>query len=160
MHTLTTVLLLAVSLASALADEATDASAAMTRDALPGAKLKSLTPEKLGGAARTHLLVHPWAVAAAYRVGAGFYNLDIKNTFHRGSGGDDTIEKLIRQNCRKPVTVGGHAACLRVSEGRASLHWYLPDRLTVDLAASDEATVRKLGSELPMGKLAALSRAK
>src|SRR5262249_7870199 len=107
-----------------------------------------------------NLLDYPWAMGAAYKAGDRYYNLDIKNTFHRGKAGDDSLEKMMQEHCPKTVTIGGYEACLRVSTGRASLHWYLPDRLTVDLAASDEATVRKLATELPLAKLAALSRAK
>ncbi len=137
------------------------AAADPTSDAVPGAALRALVPPTLGGARLARSLDYPWSAVAAYEVGGGrYYNLDLQNTFHRGMGGDDSGEKAQLAACKQKATVAGFPACVRVEPGTAFVRWYLPDRLVVSLAAADEATVRKLALELPLAKLAKLSRTK
>lgn len=130
-----------------------------TAGAIPGEQLKPLAPPKLGGTARTQLHPQAFTVIAAYDLGGTYANLDIKNTYHRGKR-DTSLEDMFARQCPRIEKVGGFAACVRVSPDRASLHWYLPDRLTVDLSAPDEAVVRKMAADLPLARIAALSAAR
>jgi hypothetical protein len=132
----------------------------MTKGAVPREQLLPLVPQKLAGFARTDLLDYPFSSSAAYKLDGGRYaNLDLQNTFLRGSG-DSSLVDLARRMCPKTEKVNGFDACVRIEPGRASLHWYLPDRLTVDLSSPDEALTRKMAAELPLKDLARLSAAK
>lgn len=127
-----------------------------TRGALPGDELRGFASQELAGVARTRVLEQAFSVAAAYALDDGGYlNLDIQNTFHRGAGSD--LHEELARSCRTIEEVEGHDACARVEEGRASLTWYLPDRLTVSLAGPGETLVRTAARDLPLDELAELS---
>jgi hypothetical protein len=139
------------------AAEADRAMEAMTQGAIDGSILMKFAPATLAGVTRSNRLEQVFAVAAAYELDNGTYaNLDIKNTFRRG--GVDLEDQLMRA-CKRTEKVGGHVACVIVKADRASFHWDLPDRLTVDLSAPDEKLLRKMAAELPLGEIAALSKA-
>lgn len=130
---------------------------AMTAGAVDGAQLMRFAPETLAGVTRSDRLEQVFAVAAAYQLDNGTYaNLDIKNSFRRG--GIDLEDQLMRA-CKRSEKVAGHQACVIVKPDRASFHWDLPDRLTVDLSAPDEKLARKMAAELPLAEIAALSKA-
>lgn len=140
------------------------ASADMTDGAVPAEQIKPLVPHKLGGVEPYQALDYPWAVAIAYKLPDGHYaNLDIQNTFHRSTH-DTTLEDLNNKSpssmCPKKETISGYVACVKIGDGSASIRWYLPDRLTVRVAAPTEDTVRKMAADLPIAKLAALSAKK
>jgi hypothetical protein len=129
----------------------------MTAGAVDGAQLMRFAPETLAGLTRTNRLEQVFAVAAAYELGNGTYaNLDIKNSFRRG--GIDLEDQLMRA-CKRPEKVAGYTACVIVKPDRASFHWDLPDRLTVDLSAPSEKLARKMAAELPLAEVATLSKA-
>lgn len=130
----------------------------MTRGALDGSRLMRFAPATLAGITRSHRDEQVFAVAAAYELdgGGGYANLDIKNSFRRG--GIDLEDQLMRA-CKRTEKIAGHAACLIVKPDRASAHWDLPDRLTVDLSAPDEQLLRKMAAELPLAEIAELSKA-
>jgi hypothetical protein len=131
----------------------------MTAQSVPGTALVPFVPATLAGVARSHLLDQAFGVAAAYDMGGAKYlNLDIGNTFQRETGSD--LEQMFDRTCERNEVIGGHRGCVRVSEDRASIHWYLPDRLKVDLAAPDEKTLRAAVKDIPLAKLAELSAAK
>jgi hypothetical protein len=130
------------------------------KGAIAGTELAPFAPVKLGGTARSNVLEQAYAVGAAYALDGGAYvNLDIKNTFAR-SLGESMIEARLAEECLTTEMIAGHAACIRVEPERTAIHWHLPDRLTVDLAAPDEATARKCAAELRLKDLAALSSTK
>lgn len=135
----------------------------MTAGAVPGEQIKPFVPDTLAGVGLTNRLDYPWSQAGAYKLADGGYaNLDIQNTFHRGTH-DTSIEDRSAKACPKRETVRGFAACVRIrpaSDGGASIRWYLPDRLTVRIAAPTEALVRKMAGELPIAALAKLSAAR
>lgn len=142
------------------------ALADMTEGAVPAAQIKPLVPEKLAGIEPSHALDYPWAVANAYQLPEGGYaNLDIQNTFHRGSH-NTSLEDMNNSNaslCPKKERINGYVACVKVaakSDGGTAIRWYLPDRLTVRIAAPTEELARKMAADLPIGKLAALSARK
>jgi hypothetical protein len=127
----------------------------ITAGAVPGEQLDGFAPAMLGGVARTNTLPQAFAIAAAYRLdGDAYANLDIKNTFRRGGL---TAEDHAMSSCARKEQVAGHVACVRLTADRASFHWDLPDRLTVDLSAPDEALARKMAQDLPLAEIAALS---
>ena len=129
----------------------------MTQGALDGSILMKFAPATLAGVTRSNRLEQVFAVAAAYQLDDGTYaNLDIKNTFRRG--GVDLEDQLMRA-CKRTEKVGGHTACVIRRDDRASFHWDLPDRLTVDLSAPDEKLLRKMAAELPLAEIAELSKA-
>lgn len=147
-----------------VAGTAASAAAEMTDGAVPGEKIKALVPKKLAGLAASHALDYPWSYAAAYTLPEGGYaNLDIQNTFHRGTK-DTSMEdrnQASKTMCPKKEKLGGFMACVRVdADGSAAIRWYLPDRLTVRIAAPSEKLTRKMAGELPIAKLAKLSAAK
>lgn len=142
------------------------ASADPTQGAVPAEQIRPLVPKQLAGIAPSNSLDYPWAVAIAYKLPDGTYaNLDIQNTFHRGQQ-DTAIEDLNSSSprlCPKKEKVTGYVACVRVDtppNGGAAIRWYLPDRLTVRIAAPTEALARKMAADLPIAKLAALSAKK
>lgn len=129
----------------------------MTRGAVDGSRLMQFAPATLAGITRSNRLEQVFAVAAAYQLDDGTYaNLDIKNSFRRG--GIDLEDQLMRA-CKRTEKVGGHVACVIVKPDRASFHWDIPDRLTVDLSAPDEKLLREMAAELPLAEIAALSKA-
>jgi hypothetical protein len=129
----------------------------MTRGAVDGSRLMGFAPATLAGVTRSHRHEQVFAVAAAYELdGGGYANLDIKNSFRRG--GIDLEDQLMRA-CKRSEQVAGHVACVIVKPDRASAHWDLPDRLTVDLSAPDEKLLRQMAAELPLADIAALSKA-
>jgi hypothetical protein len=139
------------------------ASADMTTGAIPGEQLVKFAPVKAGGVARSDLLDQAFATAAAYRLDAGQYaNLDIQNTFHRGSGDTSIVDRYLASKtlCPKKERVGGFTACVRVESDRATLYWYFPDRLTVTLSAPTEKLVRAMAADLKLAALANLSAAR
>jgi hypothetical protein len=139
------------------AAEADRAMEAMTQGAVDGSMLMKFAPATLAGVTRSNRLEQVFAVAAAYQLDNGEYaNLDIKNSFRRG--GVDLEDQLMRA-CKRTEKIGGHLACVIVKTDRAAFHWDLPDRLTVDLSAPDEKLLRKMAAELPLGEIAALSKA-
>jgi hypothetical protein len=137
----------------------------MTAGSVPGETLLKFIPTKLGGIARSNLLDQVWASGAAYKLPDGSYaNLDIQNTFHRGSH-DTSIEELNAgpSLCPTKETLQGHSACIKVrpkSDGGTSIRWYLPDRLSVRIAAPTEELARKMAAELPIAELAKLAAAR
>jgi hypothetical protein len=132
----------------------------MTQGAIPGAELVAFAPAKVAGIARSNLLDQAFAVAAAYKLESGYLNLDIQNTFHRGTR-NTSIEDLYLGNkklCGTREKVSGYAACVRVGEdGKTVIHWYLPDRLKVSVAAPTEKLARAMAADLPIAALAKLS---
>jgi hypothetical protein len=132
------------------------ARADVTTGAIPGNELVAFAPGNLAGVARTQLLEQAFAVAAAYQLPSGYANLDIQNTFHRGKGSTE-LEDYFAKSCKVKEKVTGFVACVRVTPDRASLRWYLPDRLTVTLSAPGEKLVRQMAAALPLGALAQLS---
>ncbi len=136
----------------------TGARADVTTGAIPGEELVALAPVSLAGIARTQLLDQAFAVAAAYRLPNGYANLDIQNTFHRGRGNTE-LEDFFAKSCKVKEKVAGFVACVRVEPNRASVRWYLPDRLTVTLSAPEEKLVRRMADALPLVALAKLSAA-
>ena len=143
---------------------ASPAAAEMTDGAVPAEQIKPLVPKKLAGLAASHALDYPWSVAAAYTLPDGGYaNLDIQNTFHRGTKNTSIEDRnqTSKTLCPKKEKLGGYMACVSVEgDGSAAIRWYLPDRLTVRIAAPSEKLTRKMASELPIAKLAKLSAAK
>ena len=137
---------------------------AMTAGAIPGEKLAPFVPKQLGGIAVTQPFDQAYAAGGAYQLPDGGYaNLDIQNTFIRGSH-DDSLEKLNDRGslCPTHEKILGHVACVKVgatSDGGTSIRWYLPDRLSVRIAAPTEALARKLAADLPLAALAKLSAA-
>ena len=142
---------------------ATPAAADMTDGAVPAEKITPLIPKKLAGYAPSQVLDYPWSHVAAYTVDGGYANLDILNTFHRASK-DTSLEDRNQQNkalCPKKERVNRFMACIAVeADGHTAIRWYLPDRLTVRIAAPTEKLARKMAGELPIAKLAKLSAAK
>jgi hypothetical protein len=139
------------------AEAADRAMQAITVGAVRGESLLGFAPTSLAGVARSDLLDHPFAVAAAYQLPDGQHaNLDVKNSFRRG--GIDLEDQLMRA-CKRAEKVAGHVACVIVKPDRTAFHWDLADRLTVDLSAPDEKLARRMAKELPLTELAALSRA-
>jgi hypothetical protein len=134
----------------------------MTAGAVPGEQLTRFVPAKLAGFAVSNRLDYPWSAAGAYALDGGYANLDIQNTFIRGSH-DRSLEQLNDGPgmCPKREKLLGHLACLKVrkEDGETSIRWYLPDRLSVRIAAPTEALARKLAAELPIEALAKLSAA-
>ena len=151
-----------IALVIAVASAAT-AAAEMTDGAVPGEKIKPLVPKKLAGLEASHALDYPWSYAAAYTLPEGGYaNLDIQNTFHRGTK-DTSLEdrnQASKSMCPKKEKLGGFMACVSVQSDGTAIRWYLPDRLTVRIAAPTEKLTRKMAGELPIAKLAKLSAAK
>jgi hypothetical protein len=135
------------------------ASADMTKDALPGDKLVPFASARLGSVERSNLLDQAFAAAAAYKLAGDYANLDIQNTFHRGSGDTSIVDRRLASKtlCPKKETIAGHAACVRVEADRATIFWYLPDRLTVTLSAPTEKVVRAMAADLKITALAKLS---
>lgn len=134
------------------ADEAYDK---ITAGAVPGEELDGFAPAMLGGVARSNTLPQAFAIGAAYRLdGDEYANLDIKNTFRRGGL---TVEDHVMDTCPRKEEVAGYTACVRIMADRASFHWDLPDRLSVNLSAPDEALARKMAKDLPLAEIAALS---
>jgi hypothetical protein len=151
-------------MAALLVLAASPAAADMTDGAVPAEQIKPLVPKKLAGLEASNVLDYPWSFAAAYKLPDGGYaNLDIQNTFHRGSK-NTSVEDNYQSSkalCPKKEKLGGFMACVNVqSDGSAAIRWYLPDRLTVRIAAPNEKLTRKMASELPIAKLAKLSAAK
>ncbi len=129
----------------------------MTAGAVDGSILMKFAPASLAGVTRSHRLEQVFAVNAAYQLDDGSYaNLDIKNSFR--NGGIDLEDQLMRA-CKRPEQVEGHPACVIVKPDRASFHWDLAPRITVDLSAPDEQLLRKMAKELPLAEMAALSAA-
>ena len=135
----------------------------MTAGAVPGEQLRPFLPDKLAGVERSNHLDYSWAQAGAYKLGPLSYaNVDIQNTFHRGTH-DTSIEDRAAKRCVKHEKVRGFDACVMIkpaNDGGASIRWYLPDRLTVRLAAPTEALVRKMAEDLQIAALAKLSAAR
>ncbi len=105
----------------------------MTTGAIPGEQLVAFAPSKAGNIVRSQLIDQAFAVAAAYQIGANEYaNLDIQNTFHRGSGSTLLVDNRLasRTLCPNKELVSGFTACVRVERDRSTLFGYLPDRLT------------------------------
>ena len=147
----------------ARADGVQRAADEMTAGAVPGEQLKPFVPAKLAGVAQSDRLDYPWSQAAAYKLPDGGYaNLDIQNTFHRGTH-DTSLEDGNQSNpklCPKREKVRGFIACVDVrpaSDGGTAIRWYLPDRLTVRIAAPTEKLARAMAAELPIAALAKLS---
>lgn len=139
------------------------AAADMTEGAIPGDKLKPHAPAKLGGVERSNLLDQAFAVAAAYKLDQGYANLDIQNTFHRGSHDTSIVDRYLASKtlCPTKEKVNGQTACVRVQpDGTTTVYWYLPDRLVVRLAAPKEALARAMAKDLPIAALAKLSAAR
>jgi hypothetical protein len=127
----------------------------MTAGAVDGSILMKFAPATLAGVTRSNRLEQVFAVNAAYQLDDGSYaNLDIKNSFR--NGGIDLEDQLMRA-CKRPERVEGHTACVIVKPGRASFHWDLAPRITVDLSAPDEKLLRRMAKELPLAELAVLS---
>jgi hypothetical protein len=138
------------------------AAADMTDGAIPGDKLKPHAPAKLGGVERSNLLDQAYAVAAAYKLDKGYANLDIQNTFHRGSHDTSIVDRYLASKtlCPKKEKLTGQTACVRVDgDGTTAIYWYLPDRLVVRLAAPSEALARAMAKDIPIAALATLSAA-
>jgi hypothetical protein len=134
---------------------------AMTAGSVPGDQLKPFVPAKLAGVERSNILDYPWSQAGAYKLDSGYANLDIQNTFHRGSH-DTSLEDRQQSSCKHTEKVKGFTACVEVrpaSDGGTAIRWYLPDRLTVRIAAPTEALARKMAGELDIAGLAKLSAA-
>jgi hypothetical protein len=139
------------------------AAADLTAGAIPGEQLVPFAPAKAAGVARSNLLDQAFATAAAYKLDAGGYaNLDIQNTFHRGSGDTSIVDRYLASKtlCPKKEKLGGFTACIRAERDRATIYWYLPDRLAVTLSAPTEKLVRAMAADLPLAALAKLSAAR
>lgn len=137
-----------------------------THGAVPAEQISALVPKRLGGIEPSNSLDYPWSVAIAYKLPDGKYaNLDIQNTFHRGLH-DTSLEDMNNSSpslCPKKQKVTGYIACVRTTAapaGGTAIRWYLPDRLTVRIAAPTEELARKMAADLPIAKLAALSARK
>lgn len=141
-------------------DEIEAEAAKMTRDAIPGPELAPFVPDPLGGIALSNRLDQAFAYGAAYKLPDGGYaNLDIQNTFIRGTGDDSLVHLTLDSHtlCPKTETIAGGKACVKVEPDRTRLYWYLPDRLTVTLSAPTEALARKMAGGLRIADLAKLS---
>jgi hypothetical protein len=148
------------------AEEIDPAAQAMLAGAVPGDEIRKLVPPKLAGVSIGQQLEYPWSAAVSYTLPEGGYaNLDIQNTFHRGTH-DTSMEDRNNSSpalCPKHEKVQGFDACVSVrpqADGGTSIRWYLPDRLTVRIAAPTEPLARKMAGELPIPALAKLSAQK
>jgi hypothetical protein len=135
------------------------AAADMTDGAISGEKLAPFAPTKLGGVERSNFLEQAFAVAGAYKLDNGYANLDIQNTFHRGSHDTSLVDRRL-ESCSKKEKVTGAMACVRVETDRTTIFWYLPDRITVTLSSPTEALTRKMAKDMPIAAIAKLSAAR
>lgn len=131
----------------------------MTQGAVDSKHLVVFVRSELGGIKRSNLLEQVFMVAGAYALAEGGYaNVDVQNTFLRGKP-TSTLEKDRMERCKQKEKVGGATACIDVRSDRTTIHWFLPDRLTVTLSAPTEATARAMAKDLDIAGLQKLSAA-